>query len=63
MGNKMAGKTDLPPLDPKCPGVPKGRRYREQYGVIAVCPDEASQRSLYEGLKDLQGAKLKVVVT
>ncbi|WP_029056958.1 hypothetical protein [Stappia stellulata] len=53
----------LPPLDPKSPGIPKGKRYREQYGVIAVCPDEGSQRAIYEGLKALQTARLKVVVT
>jgi hypothetical protein len=64
-GITMAGKakSELPPLAPKCPGKPDGKRYRAQYGVIAVCPNEVSQRALYEGLKALQGVRLKVVVT
>lgn len=43
-------------IDPKNPG------YREQYGVIVVCDDEAQQRAVYERLQ-AQGLTLKVVVT
>ncbi len=46
--------------DAKNPG------YREQYGVVIVCPDEARQRALYERLHaelKPQGLKVKLVVT
>lgn len=53
----------LPPLKPGTPGIPDKPRYREQYGVIVVCPDEAAQKKVYDGLQAIAGAKLKVVVT
>lgn len=53
----------LPPLKPGAPGVPDKPRYKEQFGVIVVCPDENAQKSVYEGLRAIAGAKLKVVVT
>lgn len=37
-------------------------RYREQYGVIVVCIDEAEQQAVYEELRG-RGWKLRVVVT
>jgi hypothetical protein len=40
---------------------PEGR-YKEQYGVIVICEDEAEQRKIYERLTE-QGHKCKVVVT
>lgn len=49
----------LPPrrnIDPKNPG------YREQYGVIVICDDEANQRAVYERLHG-EGFKLRVVTT
>ena len=53
----------LPAVRPGTPGRPIGRRYREQYGIIIVCPDEARQRSMFEALRALVDCKLKVVVT
>ncbi len=43
-------------IDPKNPG------YREQYGVIVLCDDEAHQKTIYERLAS-QGLKLRVVCT
>jgi sporulation protein YlmC with PRC-barrel domain len=40
---------------------PEGH-YKEQYGVIVICADEAEQRKIYERLTG-QGHKCKVVVT
>lgn len=37
-------------------------RYKEQYGVIAICKDEADQRRVYEQLIGL-GLECRVVVT
>ena len=54
---------ELPPLPEGAPGRPKNERYREQYGVILVCADEATQKAVYEGLKGIQTSKIKVVVT
>jgi hypothetical protein len=53
----------LPSLTPGAPGIPDRSRYREQYGVIVICPDEETQRRIFEGLQAVAGAKLKVVVT
>lgn len=57
-----AGKT-LPPLPAAAPGRPAKARYREQYGVVLVCPDEATQAQLYEALEALRSCKIRVVVT
>jgi sporulation protein YlmC with PRC-barrel domain len=43
------------------PEPPEGR-YREQYGVIVICQDEADQRQVYERLTN-QGLECRVVVT
>lgn len=53
----------LPPLPEGAPGRPKAPRYREQYGVILVCQDEAAQRLLFEALEQIRACKIKVVVT
>ena len=37
-------------------------RYKEQYGVIVICEDEANQRKVYEQLTG-QGLECRVVVT
>lgn len=44
----------------------KNPGYREQYGIVVLCDDEAQQSALYEQLRALlvpQGHKLKLVVT
>lgn len=41
---------------------PKNAGYREQYGIVVICSDEAHQVELYERLKS-QGLTLKVVAT
>ena len=51
----MAGKTDAP----KILGA-NGFKYREQFGVIVICKDEAEHKTVYERLK-AQGYKCKVV--
>ena len=63
MSEQSKNVAALPPLRPGAPGKPAGRRYREQYGIIIVCPDEARQRSIFEALQALLDCKLKVVVT
>ncbi|ODN69884.1 hypothetical protein [Methylobrevis pamukkalensis] len=54
---------ELPPLPADAPKAPPAGRYKEQHGVIAVCGSEEEQRAVYEGLRALAGAKLKVVTT
>ena len=44
---------------PKLPGA-NGFKYREQFGVIVICKDEAEHKAVYERLK-AQGYKCKVV--
>ena len=41
----MAGKTDAP----KMLGA-NGFKYREQFGVIVICKDEAEHKTVYERL-------------
>ncbi|SOC47640.1 hypothetical protein SAMN05892877_1324 [Rhizobium subbaraonis] len=53
----------LPPLPADAPRAPDKPRYKEQYGVILVCPDEAAQKVLFEALAALKACKIKVVVT
>lgn len=62
----MSGKGNdgrLPPLPENPPGIPTGNRYKEQYGVVLVCPNEDAQRKVFEGLAALAPCKIKVVVT
>lgn len=46
-----------PPLPPQ---TPPRFRYRDQYGVIVMCADEAEQKRVYEDLH-ARGLKVKVV--
>lgn len=55
--------TPLPPLPADAPRAPAENRYKEQYGVILVCPDEAAQVVLFDALSALKASKIKVVVT
>lgn len=43
-------------------GPPDGDRYKEQYGVIVICANEAEQARVYEQLRGL-GFSCRVVVT
>jgi hypothetical protein len=54
---------ELPDLPDDAPGIPAKPRYRGQYGVILVCPDEAAQAAIYEALNAIRTSKIKVVVT
>jgi len=60
----LARSTTLPKpeLPPNAPGVPKGTRYRRQYGVIVLLEDEAAQIDAFGRLRH-QGFKCRVVVT
>lgn len=53
---------DLPPLPPNAPGRPAKTIHHDRYGVILVCPDEETQRAIYEALVSLKLMKIKVVV-
>ena len=55
MGQKTLAKTP-----PKSPGE-NGFKYRDKYGVIVTCADEAEQERIYLGLRAL-GFKCRVVV-
>ena len=59
----MSKAKKLPPLPAKAPGIPADNRYKEQYGVIVVCSDQTVQKAVYEGLKAISAATLKVVST
>jgi hypothetical protein len=49
--------------DPGAPGAETLEgRYKQQYGVICICKDEADQRKVYEQLTG-QGLECRVVVT
>jgi hypothetical protein len=56
-------KRKLPALAPNSTRRPLDNRYREQYGLIVLCPNAAVQRSLYEALQTLTHCKLRVVTT
>lgn len=53
----------LPPLPAGAPGRPPAGRYREQYGVIIVCPSEEAQRAIWAAAEALRACKLRIVVT
>jgi len=59
---RTSARIDPPPLPQGAPGVPKGRRYRQQYGVIIVVENEVAQIAAYDHLTSL-GYKPRVVVT
>ena len=63
MAKKSTKQTSLPPLPPKAPGQPPTERYREQYGVIIICPDEDTQAVIYRAFKALPNCTIRVVVT
>lgn len=42
--------------------IPKGQRYKEQYGVVVICEDEPHQQQINEDLHR-RGLRCKVVVT
>ena len=56
-------KRKLPALSPNSTRRPPDNRYREQYGLIVICPNAAVQRSLYDALQTLTRCKLRVVST
>jgi hypothetical protein len=56
-------KKKLPALSQKSTKRPLDNRYREQYGLIVICPSAAVQQSLYEALRTLVHCKLRVVTT
>ena len=56
-------KRKLTALAPNSTRRPPDNRYREQYGLIVLCPNEALQRSLYDALQTLTHCKLRVVTT
>jgi hypothetical protein len=56
-------KKKLPPLRPNSVRKPPDGRYREQYGLIVLCPSAAVQQSLYDALRTLTHCKLRVVTT
>jgi hypothetical protein len=59
----MSQNDPLPPLPKEAPGIPAGNRYKNQYGIVLVCPDEQAQVNLYNALEGLRSTKIKVVVT
>ena len=58
--------TEIIAPDASTPGAPGPEtlegRYKQQYGVICICKDEADQRTVYEQLIG-QGLECRVVVT
>lgn len=56
-------KEHLPPLSDKSPGIPPKDRYKRQFGVLIITENEQQQATIYEGVRALGGAKLKVVAT
>ena len=51
----------VPPLPDKAPGK-NGFKYREQFGVIIICRDEAHHRDVYQKIA-AQGYKCRAVRT
>ncbi len=56
-------KEHLPPLPDKAPGIPPKDRYKRQFGVLIIAENEQQQATIYDGVRALAGAKLKVVAT
>lgn len=54
--------TKLPPLPPGAPGRPAAKSIKDKYGLIIVCPDEATQQKLYEALTALRHTPIRVVI-
>ncbi|SNS21841.1 hypothetical protein SAMN04488503_3238 [Humidesulfovibrio mexicanus] len=55
----MAEPKKLPPLPAGAPGH-NAFRYKEQFGVVVICRDEAEHKHVFERLA-AQGYKLKAV--
>lgn len=55
-------KIPLPDLPADAPGRPQKPRYKPQFGVIVLTPDEVAQAKLFEAFR-LLGFKSKVVST
>lgn len=53
----------LPALPAKAPRAPDANRYREQFGVILICPDEGVQKTLYEAMAAIGACRIRVVTT
>lgn len=53
----------LPKLRPNATRRPDKPRYREQYGIVLICPDEEAQQLLYKALAAIGDCKVRVVVT
>lgn len=53
----------LPALPKTSTKRPPDNRYREQYGLIVICPDAGVQRALYDALQTLSRCKIRVVTT
>ena len=53
---------ELPSLPDGAPGTPKTNRYKKQFGVIVLAPDETAQKELFERFSE-QGLRCKVVNT
>ncbi len=51
----------IPPLPEGAPGK-NGFKYREQFGVIVICKDEAHHQAVYQALK-ARGYKCRAVRT
>ncbi|MGJ8609685.1 MAG: hypothetical protein ACSHWY_01230 [Octadecabacter sp.] len=59
----MASKdTPLPPVADGTAKAPPTGRYKQQFAVLVICDDEATQAAEYAKLKAM-GYKLKVVTT
>jgi len=56
-------KKKLPVLPTNSTRKPPDNRYREQYGLIVICPNAAVQQALYDALRTLTHCKLRVVTT
>jgi hypothetical protein len=53
----------LPKLRSNSTKRPADDRYREQYGIILICPDEVTQQTLYAALTKLEACRIRVVTT
>lgn len=59
---KASQSIPLPKLPDDAPGLPKGRRYKQQWGVIVILKSEAEQIAVFNDLA-AQGYHCKVVCT
>ncbi len=59
---KASETLPLPDLPAGCAGIPKGSRYKQQWGIIILVASEAAQIAEFEKLTAL-GYRCKVVCT